>query len=305
MRIQKIVASRGAIIVMMSWIRAHSYASLFALASLILLAVLIFVVGAQPIFPGDASSTVSNGTIFPTGYAVENTQSIPPTNISPPMTIASSSTAMPPSQQETSQSTPVSQPPFTSPPPTTTNPPDTSTGDSLLSQVYALIPSGITTLQATQTTKRTSEQQALYTYGNEAGLAILSFENAHADMAQDLKNWVDDRGNAAYKTSVISIANDMATAGASLVALTDVPTSASAANQNLAKSLQTAADNLKAMTAASSDSALVDAMKTYNASADEFTASYIALADLFTLHEVQFSQSDTGSAFTFPATSGL
>ena len=97
----------------------------------------------------------------------------------------------------------------------------------------------------------------------------------------------------------------MAAAGTALAALLDVPDVAREANQNLAKSLQAAALDLKAVTAASGDSATFDAMKTYNTSAEEFTRSYLAVADLFTLHEVSFSQSDTGSAFTFPANSGL
>jgi len=151
-----------------------------------------------------------------------------------------------------------------------------------------------------QAAARTPEQQTLYDYGNQAGLAVLSFTNAHSDMAQVLQTWLADRNGASEKAQVLAIADGMQKAGESLESLAQVPASATAANKALGESYKAAARQLRAVSSAgSSDSSLIGALNAYNTTADQFTKSYLALSDLFTLHEVTFASSDTGSAFQF------
>ena len=296
----------------MGWIRAHPYASLFALAGLALVAVV------ATLFPRldsltQSSSTMPAGSLFPPSNSVPDT---PDTSVTmetalPRYEASGNMTgSLPPSQSAPQQVQDASDnalsaflSSLSSPPPSSA--PDTSAGDTLLQEITAFIPRGVTVFGGTRTKARTPEQEALFRYGNEAGLALLSFEDSNTDMTDRLKNWFDNRKSDSSRASVGRIANDMAAAGTALAALADVPDVAREANQDLAKSLQAAALNLNAVTTAGSDSATLDAMKTYNASAEEFTRSYLALADIFTLHEVSFSASDAGSAFTFPAQSGL
>lgn len=293
----------------MGWIRTHPYASLFALAGIMLLAISLALGGSRVGLLGEnTTGATSSGTIFPTSNVVSNVPGTPVTAETALPRYANSSNYTTTAQGEGSagESVPdasdsalalflssLSQP-------QQNTLPDTSVGDALLREIYSFIPSGVTVFGGTRTQARTPAQQALYTYGNGAGFVILSFENAHTDMVDDLKNWFENRKSGGYKASVEQIADDMAAAGTALSALSDVPPAAASANQRLAESLQAAADKLKAVTAATGDSGIADAMKTYNTSAEEFTRSYIALADIFTLNEVTFNQSDSGSAFSMP-----
>jgi len=294
----------------MGWMRTHPYATLFAFAGLMFVALVAITLPHINSFNQNPYAP-SDGSIFPTSNSVPNVVSVQGAVETPAPRYSASSnntpTALP--TQDLSAATPdTSESAFDAflaslSTPEQKRAPDTSSTDAFLQEVYALIPSGVTVFGTTRSEVRTPEQQALYEYGNKAGLAILTFENAHMDMADDLKNWFDNRASAAYDAPVVAIANDMIAAGASLASLPSVPALAADANKRLAASLKAAGEMLKAVTAENGDSNIAEAMKTYNTSAEEFTRSYIALADLFTLHEVTFSQSDTGSAFTFSASS--
>jgi hypothetical protein len=130
--------------------------------------------------------------------------------------------------------------------------------------------------KTTQAPSRSPAQQALYIYGNEAGLAVLSFENKHAGMADDLKNWFDHRSDQSLGGAVRTIASDMLAAGQQLEGLPSVPASAQSANARLAASLKDSGAKLSAVVDASgSDSVLGNAMQTYDSAVDEFTKSYL------------------------------
>lgn len=306
----------------MHWLRSHPFALLFAGAGMLLLVIIIAIQGKTA-----PSSSLQIGVIASSGHtALEDPGISQPYTTSPPTETqqpgatpgekapaASPAISATPSKKPTSQTSPqpqttVSASTETSVPTltTTTGPakpgPDTSIGDSIIQQVYALIPSA-SSLPVNTPVSRTPSQQALYIYGNQAGLVVLSFENAHADMADVLKTWTENRGSASATTNAKLIATDMSAVGDQLLALPNVPSSAVAANQNLAKGYKTAAQQLLTVLGGGSESGLVDSMKTYNASADDFTRSYIALIDLFSQNGVTFSPSDTGSAFAFSAPS--
>lgn len=170
--------------------------------------------------------------------------------------------------------------------------------EQLIKEVYALLSGGPS---MTPTPKARSEvQQALYEYGNQVGLAVLTFENAHADMAQVLKDWIADRADPSKIAAVNSLAQGLTDAGRSLEGLPQVPETARSANTALARAFADSGDKLRAVaSAAGSDTTLVAAMKTYNAAAESFTTSYIGLVDLFSIYDVHFGSSDPGSAFQF------
>ena len=170
--------------------------------------------------------------------------------------------------------------------------------DSLLRQLYSLMPSGI--MLRASAPVRTPAQEALYTYANEAGLALLTFQSKNAGAADALKQWLGARGDATKSAAVGAIAADLLAAGDQLSQLAGVPASAAASNAALAASFKGAGQKLLAVEAAGTDDAkLIDALKSYDVSADQFTLSYLAIVDLLSLNNVRFNSTDTGSVFSF------
>jgi len=298
----------------MWWIRAHPFAVLFALAGLTLL----LIVGAttqrsaSPV--GGPVINISAGNISPTvtvSAPSDNSYGVPvePSNSTlqapeqpAPLPSAPVAPAQPPSQpQPTSPAITITTRQSSNQNASTGSQPDTSAGDALLQLAQSFTVGGLAVNVPAQTPSRTPEQQALYAYGNKAGLVVLSFENAHPDMGQTLQNWLDHRADASQQAQVRSIAADMSAASAALSALSGVPQPAAAANAQLAAGFTTAATQLQAVVAASGDgNALVESMKTYDSAADAFTKSYLAVVDVFALHEVTFGSSDPGSVFSMP-----
>jgi hypothetical protein len=284
----------------MTLISKHPYSFLFAGAGTVLVVIALFArnnqsapaAGYGPYVSVSAGNTLVNPGMSNLDQATDVQQTT--------VTQNSSSTAryvpilITQTNKPTNATGPMTIPP-TSPTPTSAEP---NVSDQLLKEVYSLIPSGIAMPVIGK--PRTPAQQALFEYGNKAGLVVLTFENAHVDMAQVLKEWLADRMNAGKIADAQAIARDMNTAGQSLAALPQVPPSAASANQALGRGYEDAGDKLLAVVSAGgSDAALADAMKTYNNSADSFTSAYIALADIFSLSGVTFSASDPGSAFQF------
>ena len=305
----------------MLWLRTHPFASLFAGASLVLLIIFVSIQGTStPASSGGPVVAVGGGNIledpgiseryFAANIAPPNptvqpdtahsTFPIPLSSTSPRTTAAntpSQSEAMLEDGEEVDLSMFFSSE-ITLPVPSS----DMSLADQLLKEAYALVPS--TFLPVTKPVSRTPEQQALHVYGNRAGLAILTFQNAHTTMAETLTDWFEDRSNEAHTGASNAIAEDMIALGGTLGALVNVPASAKAANENLATSYRDAGNKLlQVIAAGGSEDALVTSMKTYNSSVEDFTRTYIALVDLFSEKRVTFSPSDAGSAFQFQASS--
>ena len=82
-----------------------------------------------------------------------------------------------------------------------------------------------------------------------------------------------------------------------------VPSEALSAHQALAKSYQDLGANLALIPQAPRDSDFVQAIQTYDTSADVYTRNFVALASLFGAYGVTFAQGDPGSVFTFTPSS--
>ncbi len=180
-----------------------------------------------------------------------------------------------------------------------TAPSATRQGDTSLSTIetYSFIPKGFVAVGA-PTGKRSATQQALFDYGNEAGSLVESFETAHRDQTQVLKNWIEDRHDAGKAAAVVQLGRALWETGRAMAAL-EAPAAAAAGGKALAESYMEIGANLALVPKAERDTDLLQAIETYNASADVFARHYIALVNLFGAHGVQFSASDPGSAFTF------
>lgn len=288
----------------------HPYSFLFAGAGIVLLVLIMSVNATHAPEMLPPTATVSSGSLL-----------VNPIVISAPISSVSSesvqtSGAMPDLSFLYSQ--PINTSPSTSPgsniatnvPNSQTTSVQTNTGISaqnqqLLDQVYSLIPSGVKIINTSGTT-RTPTQQALYEYGNAAGQAVLTFENAHADMVDNLKQWLAARGTASGRVGVERIAADLITAGDTIVALQQVPESVKSANEALGASYQNVGIQLHATVAADSDDkTLGEAMQTYNKTVESFTKNYIAISSILSLNAVNFSPTDPGSVFMFSGGGGL
>ncbi len=287
--------------------RQHPYSFLLAGAGIILIGIVLAVENRSVAPIRNAPTTyISGGNAFPYPEIFEtseqqNTQVLPPLNPAPETlaryTDIPTSKPAPQTIQTTKEKTTASILPNTAVKQTTES--------DMIQYVYSLLPTGIRT--PTEDTPRSPDQQALFEYGNKAGLAILTFHNNHANMTDVLKDWLADKTNKSRVDGVNMLADGLTYAGTSLEGIDGVPQVAEAPHGGLATALKNAGTKLRAIAQAGNrgDAALLQALKTYNAAADSFTQEYLALSTIFSLYDVHFRASDPGSAFQFSSAGTL
>ena len=283
----------------------HPYTFLFAGAGAVLIIILLSIKSLSTPSSINIPQTYVNGGTIPVPQNIPTTPETPLITRIPPIIAAPTTTPAQISHPAAASSTPVT---LHTPSSTTSTvvaaplslPTTLDASDSLLQFVYSLVPSGV---NAPTTKTRTPDQQALFEYGNQAGLAITTFENGHTDMADVLKVWLANRTNASAVTSANALADALTEAGSSLENLSHVPASARAGNAALAHSLKDAGGKLRDVVVEgnTTDLALLSAIRSYNTAADTFTQNYVALSTIFSLSNVTFSGNDLGSAFQFPS----
>lgn len=181
--------------------------------------------------------------------------------------------------------------------PATKNPSDSSVPDT-----YSYIPKNIISTSEASS-ERTESQEALHTYGNDAGLIIQLFEDRNKSMARILKDQFEDPTNPDKAAAVVNLGNAMVSVGESLEELESVPSQALSAHTRLAESYKKAGEKLALVPNAVTDEEKISAMLAYNATAEEFVRNYISLVTLFSAAGVTFSSNESGSVFTFTASS--
>lgn len=170
--------------------------------------------------------------------------------------------------------------------------------DSLLADAFSFIPQGLIST-STPTRQRTLSQETLYQYGNEAGSYIQTFEDAHRNMPQTLKDQIEDPQNPAKVAALNGVGSGLTGIGSALEAMENVPSSAAAAHGNLAKSYQEIGKKLLEVPKAQGDEQRIEIMLAYNASVEMFVKNYVALATIFSLFDVAFPPNEPGSVFMF------
>ena len=176
--------------------------------------------------------------------------------------------------------------------------------DPQIQRAYLAIPQGLLSTSTPKT--RTPSQEALYRYGNGAGAIIKAFDSGHPDEQLVLTAQAKDRGSLQKAQALRDLAKDIGSIGTQLLALSNVPESARAANTDLGTRYQKVGELLALVADAGDDDArALAAITAYNAVADAFTRSFVGLATLFALNNVSFSSTDGGSAFTFSNASGF
>jgi hypothetical protein len=172
-----------------------------------------------------------------------------------------------------------------------------STTDFGLEDIFAYLPFKRTFPEVQ--TNTTATQSALYTYGNEAGSSVQTYSDRHADQAIVLRRFVEDLGNSAKAEEVRFMAQDLATVGDELSRMDDVPAVARSSHNRVAAGYQQLGALLEAVSTARTDAELLEKITTYNAAADSFNYSLVALATIFSVSEVSFNENDPGRVFVF------
>ncbi|RJR12865.1 hypothetical protein C4585_02800 [Candidatus Parcubacteria bacterium] len=181
-----------------------------------------------------------------------------------------------------------------------TKPTTTSTPSPSIPEEYSYVPQAIITTSEPEE-ERTESQEALYKYGNEAGLIIQLFEDRNRSMARVLKDQFEDPTNPEKNDALVGLGNALMGVGESLEILESVPEQTRTANARLAESYKKAGEKLALVPNALTDEEKIAAMLAYNAAAEEYVRNYISLVNIFSLARVRFSSSDPGSVFMFTA----
>lgn len=177
--------------------------------------------------------------------------------------------------------------------------PSTEKTDVDLADLFSLIPASITAAAQSET-PRTPEEAALYAYGNEAGVVLQAYEEAHrSDAAAILQAQADDRTDPVKAAALRALGSDLSQIGYSLQTIENVPTQAKAVHDALAESYIEAGQKLAVIADATGDEEFVAAVLSYGDVVNTLVKKYVELVHLFGSWGVRFSSKDPGSVFTF------
>ena len=177
-----------------------------------------------------------------------------------------------------------------------------ATGNSFFSNTDFFIPRGIITVPPPPAT-RTPAEQKLFAYGNDVGFLIKMFEDTHRDSVASLDAFFSKRTDQSGINKVLSMAGDYAALSTRIAGIPSIPEDTTSMNTDLARSYGNIATGLTNLTHTTTDDGLIEAIKSYDATVEEFIGKFVALADFFSARGIKFSSSDLGSIFTFSPTS--
>lgn len=304
----------------MDWIRSHPYAISLAAAGILLIYGAIVVAShSQQTVAGGGVSTW-NGT--PVVLDVPSAQTYPTATRTPVATapqndtVSSSTLPYQPSKPEVVATKPVqnstSAGPYdfgalvtqiSTPSSGTKNPAATGPASSGIN-AWDYVPK--TSISVTiPTHERTPAQEALFQYGNEIGSVIMGYDATHRDQISTIEASDKDRQNAAKSAAVAQIGTDLELVGQKIAQIKDVPASVQGRNDSLSASYIAIGKKLEdiAQAQSGSDTALVTAIKSYDASINAFNTEYVMMAQSFINEGVTFGAADPGSVFSFNASS--
>lgn len=193
---------------------------------------------------------------------------------------------------------------------------------------YSLTPRGlISTSIAIKT--RTPEEKALFDYGNELGLYIGAFEDAHQNTVSSFQDFFSARGatpsgelgglkagsqpkpapppadgGLSAIERITSTARDYSRLGDTIANMSSVPKDAQRLHLTLSQGYGEIGAGLSAIVQPNGGD-LAKAVLAYNESADKFIRNFVSLAEFFGARGIKFSSSDPGNIFSFSATGGL
>ena len=175
-----------------------------------------------------------------------------------------------------------------------------TSGEKSLDEVYHFIPKNILTLAPQSAQKLTDAQQGLYTYGNEAGSIVENYDSQWgATQANIHRSYVEDRESIEKAAELARLAKGLADVAGSLSAIEFVPTGMTLRHKDLIAAYTAVGEQTLAISKARTDDELLPAIENYNASAEQFLRSYLAISTIFTLNSVSFGTTDPGRVFVY------
>ncbi|HEV3245271.1 MAG TPA: hypothetical protein VG102_02860 [Candidatus Paceibacterota bacterium] len=301
----------------MQWLRTHLYLATLAAAALLLVGGAAIVTNRAPVAPSQYTDTLSLGGGAVTTYGSAPAQSPQQIVQEVIQNQAPSSIPLPPfSTSSPAQSAAFAQ---------TSGSFDyeallaqLSTGghassslqtndssNAAIAQAYQFIPTGLVATTAPPKKPMTVDQQTLYDYGNEVGGEIQGVEELHTNESQVIKDQAEDRTDPVKAAAVTSLAQGFTSVGTFMQQMQDVPPAATALNSALAQSYLDIGAKLQLVAQAQSDTGFVQAVETYDSTANTFVRNYAALAQFFSANGVVFAPQDPGSVFSFTETNGV
>jgi hypothetical protein len=300
----------------MDRIRLHPFIATLAVAVVVIIAGAAFVVSRAPVAPTQNSLTWGGGTPV-SAYQSAAQQQSPQQIVQDVIQNRSSATlSLPPLSPASSTSS------FSSPSSASNStdyvallaqlsgnaqvsaPASQTSANAAITAAYQFIPTGLVATTAPAKKPMTAGQQAIYDYGNSIGGEIQSFEQLNPDEAQILKDQAEDRTDQAKSNALISLGKGFASIGTYMNQMQDVPTSVMPLHSALAQSYLDIGAKLQLVAQAQSDADFVQAIETYDTTANTFVRNYGAMAQFFQEQGIVFAPQDPGSVFSFTDTSG-
>ncbi len=289
----------------MLWFASHPYAAASAAIGLLIVIGVIVVENRASVSPGTLSVWGGTGAplLNPTSYTPQNiqqaTQNTGGGSGGAPIYI-------PPTQGATADSETAEDYDFQSLLSSLAEPSGTksTTASTDIDLAYAFIPRGLIATN-TPAVSRTPEQQALFTYGNDAASYIQTYEDSNRNAPIALRDQAEDRQDPQKKQSVKLVAMGLRTAGESLLGMEEVPSAIASPHKSLAESYIAVGRALEKVPDANGDDAFIAAITAYNVEADTLVSHFNDLATTLALAGVKFTTGDPGSIFTFSGGGGL
>lgn len=164
---------------------------------------------------------------------------------------------------------------------------------------YSFIPQGLVQLVSPQK-KMTSEQRALYDYGNRVGATIQGFNALHLNLPAQMRDHAEDRGDSSKAAALARAGRDYQQLAKDLET-SNPPALIAASHAEYAKSYTNVGTNLIRISEATTDDTFLQAIYAYNASVEDLNKRFLILVNIFNASGVTFSSFDAGSIFVFSA----
>jgi hypothetical protein len=287
--------------------KRHQYIwALLGAGTLFLVGTIVVIQHAGVTTAGGGGAINIIGYIQPTNTALPlpvTPQPVRPTGINVPIknNISTSTKTTDTSQTQTQPDSPFDWKSFVAILTHAPKPGATSTGSGAISDVYSFIPSGLISLPEPQSTiTMPASQKPLYSWGQDAGTAIQSFEESHPNQPQVLTDFINDRQSASKIAAMKQLGADLSGVGDLISTIDPVPSQMNTAGPALANAYHEIGRNLAAIPDAKGDDATVKAILTYDKSAEAFVQKFVNVVNIFQANGVKYSQDEPGGVFMFP-----
>ncbi len=181
-----------------------------------------------------------------------------------------------------------------------------TSGEKNLDEIYHFIPKNILSGVVYEARTLTPAQQALYTYGNEAGSVIETYDSLWGGTQANIhRAFIEDRADPTKANALERLAAGLFDVSASLSSMEIIPAAIQSRHNDLIAAYKAVGEQTVALSKTRTDDEALTAIEAYNASAEQFLRAYLAISTVFTLNSVSFSSTDPGRMFVYSESQSL